>query len=156
MSRLTGESLPSKRPGDAVGGGTLNLDGQAIIRVAREVQESALSRILSLIESAQQQKAPAQRFTDAFRSRSTGVVRALARGGLFAVLVFLQHAPSTAFYRATRVLVVASPCALVLSIPSAILVAMAAAARRGILFRGGVAVEISPALPNLRSIKQER
>ena len=147
-SALTGESLPvPKRPGDAVGGGTLNLDGQAIIRVTREVQESALSRILSLIESAQQQKAPAQRFTDAFSRYYTWFALSLA-AVVFAVLIFLQHAPSTAFYRAMTVLVVASPCALVLSIPSAILVAIAAAARRGILFRGGVAVE------NLASVTQ--
>ena len=70
-----------------------------------------MSRILSLIESAQQQKAPAQRFTDAFSRYYTWFALSLA-AVVFAVLVFLQHAPSTAFYRAMTVLVVASPCAL--------------------------------------------
>jgi Cd2+/Zn2+-exporting ATPase len=140
-SALTGESLPvPKRPDDAVGGGTLNLDGQSIIRVTRELEESALSRVVELIESAQQQKAPAQRFTDSFSRYYTWFALSLA-AIVFVILVFLQHAPSAAFYRAMTVLVVASPCALVLSIPSAILVAIAAAARHGILFRGGVAIE---------------
>ena len=140
-SALTGESLPvPKRPGDTVGGGTLNLEGQSVIRVTRELQESALSRIVALIESAQQQKAPAQRFTDSFSRYYTWVALSLA-GVVFVVLFFSHHSPSSAFYRAMTVLVVASPCALVLSIPSAILVAIAVAARNGILFRGGVAIE---------------
>ena len=140
-SALTGESLPvAKRVGDSVDGGTLSIEGQCVIRVTRELQESALTRVVALIESAQQQKAPAQRFTDSFSRYYTSV--ALSLGAVvFAALLFLHHAPSDAFYRAMTVLVVASPCALVLSIPSAILVAIAVAARDGILFRGGVAIE---------------
>ncbi len=140
-SALTGESLPvPKRLNDAVAGGTLNLEGQAIIRVTREAGESALSRILSLIESAQRQKAPAQRFTDAFSRYYTWFALSLA-AIVFIVLLGLHHSTAHAFYRAMTVLVVASPCALVLSIPSAILVAIAVGARDGILFRGGVAIE---------------
>ena len=140
-SALTGESLPVlKRPGDPTAGGTLSIDGQCVIRVVRPLEHSALSRIVSLIESAQQQKAPAQRFTDSFSRYYTWV--ALSLGAIvFATLLLLGHAPSDAFYRAMTVLVVASPCALVLSIPSAILVAIAVGAREGILFRGGVAIE---------------
>jgi Zn2+/Cd2+-exporting ATPase len=140
-SALTGEAIPVvKQIGDAVSGGTLNLDGQAIIRASRELEESAVSRIVALIEVAQQQKAPAQRFTDTFSSYYTWVALSLA-AIVFAVLLALHRPASDAFYRAMTVLVVASPCALVLSVPSAILVAIAAAARRGILFRGGVAIE---------------
>jgi Zn2+/Cd2+-exporting ATPase len=141
-SALTGESLPvPKRIGDAVSSGTLNLDGQAVIRVSREVQESALQQILSLIETAQQQKAPAQRFTDSFSRYYTWVVLVLS-ALVFAILLLVIHKPvAEAFYRTMTLLVVASPCALVLSIPSAILVAIAAGARNGILFRGGVAIE---------------
>jgi len=140
-SALTGESLPiAKRPGDSVGGGTLNIDGQCVVRVTRELEESALSRIVSLIENAQQQKAPAQRFTDSFSRYYTWVALSLS-GAVFAALLLLHRAPGDAFYRAMTVLVVASPCALVLSIPSVILVAIAVAARNGILFRGGVAIE---------------
>jgi Cd2+/Zn2+-exporting ATPase len=140
-SALTGEAIPvAKEIGDAVSGGTLNIDGQCVIRATRALEESALSRILSLIEVAQQQKAPAQRFTDSFSRYYTWV--ALSLSALVFVVLLLLHRPAAdAFYRAMTVLVVASPCALVLSIPSAILVAIAAGARRGILFRGGVAIE---------------
>jgi len=140
-SALTGEALPvAKRAGDPVSGGTLSIDGQCVIRTTSKLEESALSRILSLIESAQQQKAPAQRFTDSFSRYYTWVALSLSAIVLI-VLLLMHRAPGDAFYRAMTVLVVASPCALVLSIPSAILVAIAAGARHGILFRGGVAVE---------------
>ena len=140
-SALTGEAIPvTKQIGDAVSGGTLNLDGQSVIRVTQRLGESALSRILGLIEMAQQQKAPAQRFTDNFSRYYTWVALSLAAVVFFILLA--THRPiADAFYRSMTVLVVSSPCALVLSIPSAILVAIAAGARRGILFRGGVAVE---------------
>jgi Zn2+/Cd2+-exporting ATPase len=140
-SALTGEAIPvAKQTGDAVSGGTLNVDGQCAMRVTRALEESALSRIVSLIEVAQQQKAPAQRFTDSFSRYYTWV--ALSLSALVFVVLLLLHRPAAdAFYRAMTVLVVASPCALVLSIPSAILVAIAAGARRGILFRGGIAIE---------------
>jgi len=140
-SALTGESIPVvKQIGDAVSGGTLNLDGQSVIRVTRRLGESALSRILGLIEMAQQQKAPAQRFTDDFSRYYTWIALSLA-AVVFVVLLVMRRPLADAFYRSMTVLVVASPCALVLSVPSAILVAIAAAARLGILFRGGVAVE---------------
>jgi Zn2+/Cd2+-exporting ATPase len=140
-SALTGEAIPVlKEIGDAVSGGTLNLDGQSVIRATCELEESALNRILSLIEVAQQQKAPAQRFTDSLSRYYTWVALSLS-AFVFVVLLLLHRPGAEAFYRAMTVLVVASPCALVLSIPSAILVAIAAGARRGILFRGGVAIE---------------
>jgi Cd2+/Zn2+-exporting ATPase len=140
-SALTGESIPvMKQIGDAVSGGTLNLDGQSVVRATRAIEDSALNRIVSLIEVAQQQKAPAQRFTDSFSRYYTWVALSLS-AVVFGVLLLLQRPVPDAFYRAMTVLVVASPCALVLSIPSAILVAIAAGARRGILFRGGVAIE---------------
>ncbi len=147
-SALTGESLPvSKRVGDSVSSGTLNLDGQAVIRVTHELEDSALYRILSLIQSAQQQKAPAQRFTDSFSRYYTWIVLTASAVG-FVILLLLERPVADAFYRTMTLLVVASPCALVLSIPSAILVAIAAGARQGILFRGGVAIE------NLARVKQ--
>jgi Cd2+/Zn2+-exporting ATPase len=140
-SALTGESIPVvKQIGDGVSGGTLNLDGQSVIRATRRLGESALARILGLIETAQQQKAPAQRFTDTFSKYYTWVALSLA-AVVFVALLAMHRPVADAFYRSMTVLVVASPCALVLSIPSAILVAIAAGARSGILFRGGVAVE---------------
>ena len=142
-SALTGEALPvSKRVGDPVSGGTMNLEGRAVLRVLRLPGESAVQRIIELIESARKQKAPAQRFTDTFTRYYT--VTILAGSVLFlAWLLFWKHqAIAVAVYHMMTLLVVASPCALVLSIPSAILVAIAAGARQGILFRGGVAVEM--------------
>jgi Cd2+/Zn2+-exporting ATPase len=149
-SNLTGESRPvPKAPGDEAYSGTLNLQGLLEARVLRPASQSALQRVISLIESAQKMRAPAQRFTDRFGTHYTyGVL------GLCAVMFFVwwgalglpaflspAGAPHSAFYRAMTLLVVASPCALVLSIPSAILSAIAFGARRGILFRGGAALE---------------
>jgi Cd2+/Zn2+-exporting ATPase len=140
-SALTGEAIPvAKSIGGWVNGGTLSLEGQCVIRTEREPEEGALNRILGLIEMAQRQKAPAQRFTDSFSRVYTWIALSLG-ATVFVVLLFVERPFAEALYRAMTVLVVASPCALVLSIPSAILVAIAAGARNGILFRGGIAVE---------------
>jgi Cd2+/Zn2+-exporting ATPase len=148
-STLTGEAVPvEKRAGDAVLAGTVNGWGMVEIRVTRLAEESALQRIIRLIREAQRQKAPSQRFTDRFGSGYTiGVLALTLLMFLFWWLIAGREPfasgvglPS-AFYQAMTLLVVASPCALVLSVPSAILAAIAAGARRGILFRGGVAVE---------------
>jgi Zn2+/Cd2+-exporting ATPase len=141
-SALTGEALPvSKRPGDSVSGGTVNLEGRAVIRVRRLPSESAVQRIIDLIERAREQKAPAQRFTDVFTRYYTVIVLLGSVAFLAWLLFWLGEPFARAIYRMMTLLVVASPCALVLSIPSAILVAIASGARQGILFRGGVAVE---------------
>jgi len=137
-----------KRGGDPVLAGTLNLWGVVEVGVTRAAEESALQRIIRLIQEAQRQKAPSQQFTDRFGSGYTLGVLALTAIMFFVWWLVLGRPPfesgeagSSAFYKAMTLLVVASPCALVLSVPSAILAAIAAGARRGILFRGGVAVE---------------
>ena len=148
-STLTGESLAiEKSVGDEVFGGTLNQWGRVEVRVTRPARHSALQKIIGLIQNAQHLKAPSQRFTDKFGTRYTVTVLAIV-----AVMFFVwwlgfgihpfQHegGDKSAFYRAMTLLVVMSPCALVLSIPSAILAAIAWGARRGILFRGGAAIE---------------
>jgi Cd2+/Zn2+-exporting ATPase len=148
-SNLTGEAAPvEKTVGDPVFAGTLNGWGAIEARVLRPAQESSLQKIIYLIESAQRNKAPSQRFTDRFGSRYTFAVLALAIGMFLVWWLAFGHAPfvskpgqPSAFYHAMTLLVVASPCALVLSIPSAILAAIAWGARRGVLFRGGAAVE---------------
>ena len=148
-SNLTGEAVPvEKRVGDGLLSGTLNLWGAVEAVVTRPAQESALQKIIHLIENAQRNKAPAQRFTDKFGTRYTYAILALTLGMFFVWWLALSHRPFvsvpgdvSAFYHAMTLLVVASPCALVLSIPSAILAAIAWGARRGILFRGGAAVE---------------
>ena len=148
-SSLTGEAIPvPKKQGDQACSGTLNIEGSITASVLRPAAQSALQRIISLIRDAQRQKAPSQRFTDRFGNGYTLGILLLTLAAfltwwlLLHVPPFQSHpdAPS-AFYRAMTLLVVASPCALVLSIPSAILAAIARGARHGILFRGGVAVE---------------
>lgn len=148
-SALTGEANPiAKDAGDEVFSGTQNLWGVVRVRVTRPAGRSALQKIISLIREAQQSKAPSQRFTDKFGTGYTWGVLALT----VAVFLFWWLAAGIpafasgphgypAVYRAMTLLVVASPCALVLSIPSAILAAIAWGARHGILFRGGAAVE---------------
>ncbi len=148
-SNLTGESTPvEKRVGDPVYSGTINLWGAARFRATAASSESSLQKIIRLIQDAQHLKAPSQRFTDKFGTPyALGIMGLSAAYFLFCWLV-LKLPPFadgvrgfSAFYRAMTLLVVASPCALVISIPSAILAAIAWGARRGILFRGGAALE---------------
>lgn len=148
-SALTGEANPvSKLEGDTVFGGTINLWGAVRARTLRPAGESAMQKVIRLIHEAQHLKAPSQRFTDRFGTGYTIGILSLT-GGMFLVwwLVFgVRPFANTeegfsAFYRGMTLLVVASPCALVLSIPSAILASIAWGARHGILFRGGAAIE---------------
>jgi len=148
-SNLTGEATPAeKKIGDAVLAGTINLWGAVEILVTKAAAESALQKIITLIREAQQQKAPAQKFADKFSGIYTYAVIGLSFAMFFVwwlgfgLAPFVTTAAShSAFYRAMTLLVVSSPCALVLSIPSAVLAAIAFGARHGILFRGGAAVE---------------
>lgn len=148
-SSLTGESLPvNKSPGSTVFGGTLNTWGKLDTRVLHPPGESAHARIIHLIREAQASKAPSQRFTDRFGTTYTIAILLLSFA-MFLVWHFIFKIPAfeeapgdhSAFYRAMILLVVCSPCALVISIPSAILAGIAAGAKHGILFRGGMALE---------------
>jgi Cd2+/Zn2+-exporting ATPase len=139
---LTGESVPvDKAPGDKVLAGTLNLWGRLDMEVNAAPRESALSKVIRLIQEARESKAPSQRFTDRFGSGYTYAILAASLAMFLVWWLALALPMETAFYRTMTLLVVASPCALVLSIPSAILAGIAAGARRGVLFRGGAAIE---------------
>lgn len=150
---LTGEANPvEKNVSDEVRSGTLNLWGTLSIKCTRSASESSLQQVIRLIQDARGQRAPSQRFIDRFGPVYTkGVMLAtvvlfLAWWALLDIPPFINDTVEgevtfSAFYRAMTLLVVASPCALVLSIPSAILAAIACGARQGILFRGGAAVE---------------
>ncbi len=147
-SNLTGESVPiEKATGDRVLGGTLNQWGSVDCRVTAAASESSLAKVIRLIQEAQHSKAPSQRFTDRFGTGYTYAVLAATLGmflvwwKVLGVPAFSDDGASSAFYRAMILLVVASPCALVLSIPSAVLAGIAAGARKGVLFRGGAAIE---------------
>jgi len=148
-SSLTGEAIPvGKAPGAEALGGTLNLSGLLTAEVVRPASQSALQQIMELIRDARDRKAHAQRFTDRFGTGYT----ALVLGGctlLFFIWWLAFGLPAfhdsgqgaSAFRRAITVLIVASPCALVLSVPSAILAAIARGARMGVIFRGGSSIE---------------
>lgn len=148
-STLTGESVPvDKKPGDTILSGTINMWGSVDAKVLRPASQSALSKIITLIKQAQKLKAPSQRFTDKFGTGYTWLVLGMTAAMFFVWWQVFGISPFdnvegeySAFYRAMTLLVVASPCALVLSIPSAILAAIAWGAKNGILFRGGAAVE---------------
>ncbi len=148
-SNLTGEATPAQKSvGDTALAGTINLWGAVEVIVTRPVAESSLQKIITLIKEAQQRKAPAQQFTDKFSTIYTYLVIGLSFAMFFVWWLGFRLAPfqsaiesQSAFYRAMTLLVVSSPCALVLSIPSAVLAAIAWGARHGILFRGGAAVE---------------
>ncbi|MBA4136368.1 MAG: heavy metal translocating P-type ATPase [Opitutus sp.] len=148
-SNLTGESVPvEKGVGASVFSGTINLWGSVEVTVQRLPSESTLQKIVRLIQTAQKLKAPSQRFTDRFGGNYTLLV--LGATALMFLVWWLGFdlppfksvdGQASAFYRAMTLLVVASPCALVLSIPSAVLAAIAWGARHGVLFRGGAAIE---------------
>jgi Cd2+/Zn2+-exporting ATPase len=148
-SNLTGEATPvDKTIGDTVLAGTLNLWGAVEAVVLRPAAESSLQKIIRLIKEAQHQKAPAQQFTDKFGTYYTYCILGLSLVMFFVWWLGFGQPPfkakgggHSAFYHTMTLLVVASPCALVLSIPSAVLAAIAWSARHGILFRGGAAVE---------------
>ena len=130
-----------KNPGDTVFGGSVN--GRTVLRigVTREYEDSTLARMVHLIEEAHQKRAPTQRFVDRFAAIYTPVV--FAGAVLVATIpAIVFGAPlSEWFYRALVMLVIACPCALVISLPVTIVSALAAAARRGILIKGGSHLE---------------
>jgi Cd2+/Zn2+-exporting ATPase len=136
---ITGESMPvEKRPGARAFAGTLNGQGALDVRVTTAVQDSTLARIVAVVREAREQKAQSQDFTD----RVIGQYYAYAVVGitllaLVVPLLFLGWDLPTTLYRAMTLMVVASPCALVISIPAALLSALASAARGGVLFKGG-------------------
>ena len=148
-SNLTGEATPvEKAVGDSVLAGTINLWGAVEVNVLKPAAESSLQKIIKLIKDAQQQKAPSQQFADKFSTYYTYGALALSAVMFFVWWLGFGLTPFTssgdvksAFYRTMTLLVVASPCALVLSIPSAVLAAIAWGARHGVLIRGGAAVE---------------
>jgi Cd2+/Zn2+-exporting ATPase len=142
QSPMTGESIPvDKQPGDEVFSGTLNQQGVIQVEVTHVGGESTLARMVRLVEEAQSQRAVSQRFTEWFGERYTWVVIGLSAATLMLSLWLMHETWTASFQRAMTVLVVASPCAVVISIPAAILAAITSAALGGVLVKGGAALE---------------
>jgi len=139
---ITGESLPvEKAAGDKLFAGTINQAGALEYRVTAAAGHSTLARIIKAVEEAQGARAPTQRFVDTFSRIYTPVVFALALAVAIIPPLFLAGAWFDWVYRALVLLVVACPCALVISTPVTIVSGLAAAARKGILIKGGVYLE---------------
>jgi Cd2+/Zn2+-exporting ATPase len=148
-SPVTGESTPvEKGPGDPVYSGSLNGGGGVLVRVLREASDSTLQRIARLVEEAQATKAPAEQFVDRFSRLYTPIVVAVAVV-LAVVPPLLGGEFGTWFYRALALLIIACPCALVISTPVTVVSGIGAASRRGILVKGGAALEAAGRLKAL-------
>ncbi|HIE52468.1 MAG TPA: cadmium-translocating P-type ATPase [Armatimonadetes bacterium] len=140
-SSLTGEAQPvEKKVGDVVYAGTMNQQGSLIVEATKRAEETLFAQIVRYVEKAQAQRAPVQRFVDRFAARYTPAVISLAL--LVAFLPPLFGLPLREWmYRGLVLLVISCPCALVLSTPVAIVSALTAAARQGVLIKGGKYLE---------------
>ena len=141
QASLTGESVPvPKEPDDEVFGGTINESGSLEIEVTRQAHESAISRLIHMVERAQSEKAPTQRLIDRLEQPYVLGVFALTIAAIAIPLALGSEFNST-FYRAMTLMVAASPCAVIISTPAAVLSAIASGGRQGVLFKGGEHVE---------------
>lgn len=142
QATITGESMPvHKKESDLVFAGTVNGTGSLEIRVTRLAKDTTLARIVKMVEEAQSTKANTQHMLDAFEQRYAIFVLGAAILLIFVPWLAFGHDFHPTFYRAMTWLVVASPCALVISTPASILSAIANGARNGVLFKGGVHLE---------------
>ncbi len=142
QSAVTGESIPvDKAPGDEVFAGTVNAASELQIRTTAPAGDTLLARIIQAVEQAQGSRAPTQRFVDRFAAIYTPAVFVLAV--LVALLTpwLMDWSWMQALYKALVLLVIACPCALVISTPVTVVSGLAAAARRGVLIKGGVYLE---------------
>ncbi len=158
-SAITGEFMPrEKARGATVYAGTMNKAGRLVVRVTRPTQDTTLAKIIHLVSQASDEKAPVERLFDKVGTAYTAVVLTLSVGACL-VMRFIFDVPwmsahdaqgvvtqTGAFYRAITLLIVASPCALIISTPVVILSAIATCARRGIVLKGGKYLESLAAL----------
>ena len=141
-SPVTGESVPrAKTVGDDVFAGSINVDGVLQVRVEKTAADNTIARIIQLVEQAQASKAPTARFIEQFSRYYTTAVMTLAALVVILPPLAMGGDWSTWLYRGLALLLIACPCALVLSTPAAIASGLAAGTRRGLLIKGGSALE---------------
>ncbi len=151
---LTGESVPvDKKAGDQVFAGTVNEGGALTVRVTKAFQDTKISRVMKLIEEAQEQKAPSERFVDRFAKIYTPAVFLLAIGIAAIPPLVTGQSFDIWFYRALILLVVACPCALVLATPISVVSGLASLAKQGVLVKGGKYLE---ALGKIRTVALDK
>jgi Cd2+/Zn2+-exporting ATPase len=154
QSPITGESVPvQKEPGDEVYAGTINGDGALIVESTRPASDTTLARIIRLVGEAQSRRAPSERWVETFARYYTPTVMAIALLVLLVPPLLLGGSWADWIYRSLVLLVIACPCALVISTPVSIVAALAAAARNGVLVKGGMYVE-APA--RLRAVAMDK
>lgn len=139
---ITGESVPiEKKPGDLVYAGTITHEGYLEIKATRRAQDTTLAKIVHLVEEAEAQKAPAEKFVDRFAKYYTPSVIVVAVG-VATIPPLVWGAPCASWFeRALALLVISCPCALLISTPVSIISAITSAARHGVLIKGGVYLE---------------
>ncbi|MFP4457338.1 MAG: heavy metal translocating P-type ATPase [Clostridia bacterium] len=139
---ITGESIPmEKNVSDVIYAGTINQEGYLEAKVIKESKDTTLAKIIELVEQAQSQKAPSERFIDTFAKYYTPIVISVAVFIAIIPPLFLNYDFNEWFYRAIALLVVSCPCALVISTPVSIVSALGNAAKNGVLIKGGAYLE---------------
>jgi Cd2+/Zn2+-exporting ATPase len=139
---ITGESMPvNKGIGDVVFAGTINQEGRLEIEAVKEAKDSTLARIVELVESAEEQKAPTERFIDRFAKYYTPAVVGISVSVATIPTLVFQQSFDVWFYKALLLLLISCPCALALSTPISMVSGITSGAKNGVLFKGGVYIE---------------
>lgn len=142
QAAITGESIPAdKVEGDEVYAGSINQSGSVQVKVTKLVADTTIAKIITMVEEAQEQRAPSQAFVDKFARYYTPIVLLLAVGIAIIPSLFWGAPWDIYIYKALALLIVACPCALVVSTPVAIVSAIGNAARNGVLIKGGLHLE---------------
>ena len=148
QSPITGESVPvAKGPGERIFAGSINLEGALEVRTTARAHDNTLSRVMHMVQEAQSQQSPTQQFTQRFTRWFVPVVLIMVGMVIFLPPLLGWMPLRESFYRAMLLLVAASPCALAIGTPAAVLAGIGQAARNGVLIKGGVHLE------NLGSLK---